>query len=612
MPSKNLFARRQNRRITKPMRSDHIKLPNDFFETLRSTIPVSSVVRQRVTLTKRGVEYSGLCPFHTEKSPSFTVNDIKKFYHCFGCSAHGDVIRFVSETSGLGYKEAAIKLAEDHGIEIPKLSKAEERLYEEVDQIHHILNLTSEFFQKNLDATGVSYLTSRGIDADTIKAFSLGYAPGDKSLTKYLEKHGVPLMMAAKAGLVSKGEDGKVYEVFRDRIMFPIKNIYGKVIAFGGRTMSDANPKYLNSPETIVFKKNETLYGEDKALAAAYRNGNMIVVEGYMDVIAMHKYGFENTVASLGTAVTNKHIAKLWRSSDEIIMCLDGDAAGIRATQRVVDLALTQVSYNKSISFIQIPQKQDPDEVLQKNGNSYFARILENRLSLSEMIWYLETKGGIGPNAEERAKLEHRLENYATHIEDKVLSRNYTRFFKERLWKYFSGGRKSTRAADIAPPTNLSESDLIEHSIFSLLVKKPMLLTSIEVRETLSRLDIANHALSELREYLLAHADVADRQKLYEMLEKTRFSKLFMLLCAANAIFLDISSLGEDYHYNTLWTVLVKKHHLLKSKSEYALLLQSMTDENFSRAKLYHQEIIKAQQEIDQISESLINSDANR
>ncbi len=582
-----------------------MKLPNDFFETLRSAIPVSSVVRQRVALTKRGVEYSGLCPFHTEKSPSFTVNDIKKFYHCFGCSAHGDVIRFTAETSGLGYKEAAIKLAEDNGIEIPKLSKAEERLYEEIDQVQHVLSLAAEFFQQSLNTKTADYLQSRGIDDKTIQEFSIGYAPGDKSLTKYLEKHKVPLMMASKAGLVNKGEDGKIYEVFRDRLMFPIKNIYGKVIAFGGRTMSDANPKYLNSPETILFKKNETLYGEDKALAAAYKQGNMVVVEGYMDVIALQKNGFENVVATLGTAVTNNHITKLWRSVDEIVMCLDGDEAGIRATQKVVDLALKQVNYDKKISFIQIPAKQDPDDVLQKHGKDYFAQLMNRRLALSEMIWHLEVREGIGSSAEARAKLEHRLADYASQVTDSALARNYSRFFKDQSWKYFRSGRKIQESRLLEIPTNLNESDLIEHSILSLLVKKPLLLSSQEVQESFARLDLNNKTLCSLRDYLLEHSDVQDSYKLQIMLEKTSLFKLFMILSEPDAIFLDISSLSEDYHYNLLWKMLVKKHHLLKSKIEYIALLQAMTDDDFVKAKSYHQEILKAQQEIDQITETL-------
>ena len=582
-----------------------MKLPNDFFETIRTNVLVSNVVRQRVALTKRGVEYSGLCPFHSEKSPSFTVNDIKKFYHCFGCGAHGDVIRFVSETSGLKPKDAAIKLAEENGIEIPKLSKAEEKLYEEIDQIHHILNLAAEFFHKNLNEKTISYLKSRDINDATVNAFSLGYAPKDKSLTKYLENHKIPLMMMNKAGLVSKGEDDKVYEVFRDRLMFPIKNIYGKVIGFGGRTMSDANPKYLNSPETIVFKKNETLYGEDKAMAESYLQGNMIVVEGYMDVIALQKNGFENVVASLGTAVTNNHITKLWRSCDEIIMCLDGDEAGIKASQKVVDLSITQVNHNKSISFILLPNKQDPDDILQKNGDDYFRRLLRRRLSLSEMIWHLETKDGIGTSAEARANLEHRLESYSRLVTDSSLARNYSRFFKDKSWKYFSGGRKSAKISNLELPTNLSESDLLEHSILSLIVKTPLMLQDPSIQETLSRLPIANNALSAFRDHLLSIEVAIDTQALQKIMEKTGFSKLFVILCDPNAIFLDISSLTEGYDQNLLWSMLVKKHNLLRSKIEYAALLQSMTDDSFTKAQLYQREILNMQEEVDKINESL-------
>ncbi|MBP7190396.1 MAG: DNA primase, partial [Rickettsiaceae bacterium] len=332
-----------------------MRVSGDFFESVRNRVYVSDVVRRNVMLTKRGVEYTGLCPFHDEKSPSFTVNDIKRFYHCFGCGAHGDVIRFVSETSGLSYKDAAIKIAQDNGIEIPKLSPKEEEIYKEIDQIHNVLDLACDFFKKNLTSKALEYLTSRSINSSIISDFSLGFAPSGGALQKYLESKKIPLMMMSKAGLVNKGEDGKLYEIFRDRIIFPIKNIYGKIVGFGGRTISDAMPKYLNSPETIVFKKNETLYGEDKAIGEAYKKGNVIVVEGYMDLIALHSAGFKNSVASLGTAVTSGHISKLWRSADEIIICLDGDAAGIRACSKVIDNVIPEVSYNKKVSFVVLP-----------------------------------------------------------------------------------------------------------------------------------------------------------------------------------------------------------------------------------------------------------------
>lgn len=585
-----------------------MKLSINFFETIRDKVAVSSVVGKKVTLTKKGVEYGGLCPFHNEKTPSFTVNDIKRFYHCFGCAAHGDVIRFVAETSGLSYKEAAIKLAEDNGIEIPKLSKEEERAYEEIDQVQNVLSLAEQFFQTSMNDNVTQYLQSRDISEVTTQAFGLGYAPGSKSLTAYLEKNKIPLMMMNKAGLVSKGEDGRPYEVFRDRLMFPIKNIYGKVIGFGGRTMSDAMPKYLNSPETIVFKKSETLYGENTAIGAAYRKGQMIVVEGYMDTIALQKNGFENCVASLGTAVTVNHVAKLWRSVDEIIMCLDGDEAGVRASSKVVDLVLPQVSYIKRVSFVILPKATDPDEILQKRGKQYFEQLLEKRLSLSEMVWYLETRSGVGSSAEARAKLEHKLEKITEIVADSVLRRNYARFFKDQSWKYFSCGRKMLARPDLEMPTNLSESELIEHSIFSLLVKIPSLLSDMHRQETLSRLTLQSEILCAFRSYLLEITESLTPESLKVLVEKTRFAQLFVLLSAPSAIFLNISNIDTEYNHKLLWEMLIKKHSLLRSKIEYITLLNSMNDGAFAKAQVYQQEIIKTQQEIDKISESLIES----
>lgn len=588
-----------------------MKLSINFFETVRDKVTVSSAVGKKVTLTKKGVEYGGLCPFHNEKTPSFTVNDIKRFYHCFGCAAHGDVIRFVAETSGMSYKEAAIKLAEENSIEIPKLSKEEERAYEEIDQIQNILGLAAQFFQTNMNDNVTQYLKSRDINDEVTQAFGMGYAPGSKSLTAYLEKNKIPLMMMSKAGLVSKGEDGRPYEVFRDRLMFPIKNIYGKVIGFGGRTMSDAMPKYLNSPETIVFKKNETLYGENTAMGAAYRKGQMIVVEGYMDTIALQKNGFENCVASLGTAVTVNHIAKLWRSVDEIIMCLDGDEAGIRASSKVVDLVLPQVSYIKKVSFVILPKSMDPDEILQKRGRQYFEQVLEKRLSLSEMIWYLETRAGVGASAEARANLEHRLENTTQIVADPVLRRNYSRFFKDQSWKYFSGGKRVLGHSDMELPTNLNESELIEHSIFSLLVKIPDLLSDMYVQETLSRLALESEILCAFRSYLLEISESLTPESLKVLVEKTRFAQLFVLLSAPSAIFLNISNIDKEYNHKLLWEMLIKKHSLLRSKLEYVVLLNSMDDGAFAKARVYQQEIIKTQQDIDKISESLIESGDN-
>lgn len=589
-----------------------MKITTDFFELLRTRVNVSDVVRRKVTLTKRGVEYSGLCPFHDEKSPSFTVNDAKRFYHCFGCGAHGDTIKFVAETSGLGYKESAIKIAEDFGIEIPKLSKQEEKLYEEIDQIYNVLNLASDFFANQLNDKAQNYLKSRSIGPKIITDFSLGYAPGGSLLRQYLESKKVPMLMMSKAGLIGKGEDGRVYDIFRERIIFPIKNIYGKVIGFGGRTISDAMPKYLNSPETIVFKKNETLYGEDKAIAEAYRLGNIIVVEGYMDLIALQSAGFKNCVASLGTAVTTSHIQKLWRSADEIIICLDGDAAGIRACYKVIDQVLPQITYNKKVSFVILPSGNDPDDIIKNSGADKFKALLEKRLSLSEMIWHLETRSPIAANAEEKAAFEHKLENYAEAVTDASLKRSFARFFKDSIWQYFYAKKsKSKVSRNLELPTKFGEVELLEHSLMSVVIKLPFLLCDDNVQESLSSISFANKELSAFRDYLLEslNQDLSlDSEKLSKIVEKTSFYKLFMLLLTPNAIFLDISRIKAGYDPLLLWEMLIKKYHLLKMKQEYAALMTNMSEDSFIKAQSYQREIIKTQQAIDQINEVLIQS----
>lgn len=589
-----------------------MKITVEFFELLRSRVNVSDIVRKRVILTKRGAEYSGLCPFHDEKSPSFTVNDIKRFYHCFGCGAHGDAIKFVSETSGLGYRESAIKIAEDYGIEIPKLSKQEEKLYEEIDQIYHVLNLAADFFKSKLTDKAKEYLKSRSIEQKTIDDFSLGYAPAGGALKEYLESKKIPMLMMSKAGLIGKGEDGRVYDIFRERIIFPIKNIYGKVIGFGGRTMGDAMPKYLNSPETIVFKKNETLYGEDSAIGEAYRQGNMIVVEGYMDLIALQAAGFKNTVASLGTAVTNGHIQKLWRSADEIILCLDGDAAGIRASHKVIEQLLPQITYIKKVSFVILPTGSDPDDVIKNSGSNRFKALLEQRLSLSEMIWRLETSGQKPSNAEGKAALEHKLENYAEAITDITLKRNFARFFKDSIWQYFNNKKlNQISASHIELPTQMNESELLEHSILSLIIKLPFLLGKDNIQETLSSIHFSNKSLSAFRDYLLTDISPItniDSEKLSKIVEKTSFFKLFMILVSPSAIFLDISRLKAGYDPILLWEILIKKYHLLKIKHEYAALIPHINEQNFLKIQSYQQEIIKTQQEIEEINEVLIQS----
>jgi len=279
-----------------------MRIPLEFYSQLRDIIRISDIVRLRIILTKKGNEYIGICPFHTEKTPSFTVNDSKKFYHCFGCNAHGDVIKFISENSGISYKDAAINLANDNGITLPSISSVQEKHYEELDYIHNILDLAAQFFISQLNDNVIKYLTIRGISSKTIQEFSLGFAPRGSELKNFFEQKSMTLKDLLKAGLVGKKEDGKIYEIFNKRIIFPIKNVYNKIVGFGGRSINDSNtPKYINSPETLIFKKGEIMYGENIATSYSYKDNFLIIVEGYMDVIALHQAGFKHAVASLGT-----------------------------------------------------------------------------------------------------------------------------------------------------------------------------------------------------------------------------------------------------------------------------------------------------------------------
>ena len=591
-----------------------MNITRDFFEIIRSRVNVSDVVRARVTLTKRGMEYSGLCPFHNEKTPSFTVNDLKKFYHCFGCGAHGDIIRFVSETSGLGYKEAAIKIANQYGIEIPKVSKEEEKAHEEMDEIYHILSTAMDFFQSKVSAHICKYLDGRSINQSAIEKFHIGYAPNDDSLKKHLESKKIPLMMMHKAGLMGKREDGGFYDVFKDRVMFPIFNIYGKVIGFGGRAIGNAMPKYINSPETIVFKKNDTLYGENLAIGPAYKESKMIVVEGYIDAIVMQTNGFENCVAVLGTAVTNNHLNKIWKSCDEIILCLDGDAAGLKASTKAIAQALPQVSHDKQLSFVLIPPSYgDPDEVITKHGAKYMRDLLNRRISLSEMIWQIEASRNTHTTPEQQTILENALQNYVNLITDKGLQKNYLRYFRDMCWKYFHG-KINNKLSTAHLSLNITESQLLEQNIVSFFIHVPHLLLDTHIQEAVSSIVILDKKLHTLLNFIIdqvAKDPLIDSQKLQLIIKKTSFNELCMLLLSIESHFLDKSSAYTKYDNTLVWEILIKKYHLLRHKEEYTDLIQNADNDVIDKIKLYHDEIIRLQRDIDQISESLTQSNRN-
>ena len=318
--------------------------PKDFPDKLRSTILVSEVVGKKVKLKLRGKEFQGLCPFHNEKSPSFTVNDQKGFFHCFGCQAHGDVISFVMQNEGMEYPEAIEKLANDFSIPIPQVqvNYVQEN---QIDQDYLILEKINVFFETKLVSEigrqALSYLQKRGISKVIIKKFRLGFAPNSyDELINFLKSEGFGESQIIASGIIGKNEKNQLYSKFRNRVIFPILDKKNRVIAFGGRCLGDELPKYLNSAETNFFKKSQTLYNYSYARKAIFDKSYAVVLEGYMDVISLFANGLENIVAGLGTALGEDHLKELFYITDKIIICLDGDSAGIRAAKRVSEIAL--------------------------------------------------------------------------------------------------------------------------------------------------------------------------------------------------------------------------------------------------------------------------------
>ena len=329
-----------------------------FIDELRARISIVDVVGAKVKLVKKGREYQGLCPFHNEKTPSFTVNEAKGFYHCFGCGAHGDILKFEMDANGLPFMDAIQKLAHQAGVSVPKFSQTDKNEAEEKKSLYEIMEQACLFFEKNLympvGAEGLKYFREkRGLTDEIIKKFRLGYAPNNNGLMAHLKSLGIDEKDLNELGLMTIPEDKtrRNHDFFRNRVMIPITNKQGKIIAFGGRVMEKIEPKYLNSPETPIFNKRRNLFNLDKARESGYKEKKLIISEGYMDVIALDRYGFSYAVAPLGTALTEEQIIEAWKVTNEPVLCLDGDAPGTKAAMRTVDRVLPILKAGYSLKF---------------------------------------------------------------------------------------------------------------------------------------------------------------------------------------------------------------------------------------------------------------------
>jgi len=428
-----------------PQNRTDMRFSPEFLDELRARLPVSEVVGRRVKLKKAGREWKGLSPFQQEKSPSFTVNDQKGFYHDFSSGKHGNIFDFLMETEGVSFPEAVERLAAMAGLPLPAVTPDAARHEQRRKTLYDVMELAAKFFADTLasrnGAKARGYLGDRAISPATQLQFRLGYAPGEKyALKEHLGSHGISVEDMVEAGLLIAGDDIPLpYDRFRDRVMFPITDARGRVIAFGGRALEkDVPAKYLNSPETPLFHKGDNLYNLAAARLAAHNGSPLVVVEGYIDVIAMVGAGFAASVAPLGTALTENQLALLWKMADEPILCFDGDKAGQKAAWRAADLALPHLLPGKSLRFALLPEGQDPDDLARSGGRAAIEEVIGAARGLAEMIWSREIEGGTFATPERRAALEKRIGEISYSIRDEVVRRYYRQDLGERLARAFA------------------------------------------------------------------------------------------------------------------------------------------------------------------------------
>ena len=385
-------------------------IPNDFIQTLLARIDIVDVIDRSVPLKKAGANYVACCPFHSEKTPSFTVSPSKQFYHCFGCGAHGTAVGFLMEHGGKSFPEAIEELARDAGLAVPRVESrpGETERREQADDLASLLLQAAKFYRAQLKESpgAIDYLKGRGLTGEIAARFGIGYAPDAwQPLAATFEQYDARQLETA--GLVIAGEAGKRYDRFRDRIMFPIHDSRGQVIGFGGRVLGDGEPKYLNSPETPLFSKGRELYGLYLARNAIRAAGRVVVVEGYMDVVALAQHGIDYAVATLGTATTPVHAQKLFRLADTVVYCFDGDAAGRKAAWRALENTLPVLADDRNALFLFLPDGEDPDDFVRKRGKAAFEALFERATPLSEFLIAELSAQHPPTSAEGRAALVH-------------------------------------------------------------------------------------------------------------------------------------------------------------------------------------------------------------
>ncbi len=506
-----------------------------FIEELKAKVSIVDVVGAKVNLVRKGREYQACCPFHNEKTPSFTVNEAKGFYHCFGCGAHGDIVKFEMEANGLPFLDALRKLADKAGLEMPKLSHEDHAHSEERKTQYEIMEMAVSYFERCLRLPegrhGLEYFYARGFGDEIISKFRLGYAPANNGLKSWLASKGVSehdMIELGLAAMSSREGTSRVFDFFRDRVIIPIFDKSNRPIAFGGRVMNDGQPKYLNSPETPIFNKRHTLYNLNNAREKGYEAKNIIVCEGYMDVIALSKFGFEYAVAPLGTALTEEQITEAWKVCEEPTLCFDGDGAGIKAAIRSVDRALPILKPGYSLKYIFLPDKQDPDEFLRAKGHDAFTEYLTKTTPLVDLLWKKNFDNAPVATPEQKALVEKNIMDEVAKITHEQVRSYYQQAMKQRIYYELGkgawlasisqgnkwngqGGQKTGRQMPVKvqvtrPKTTLDE--LVLKFVLSALIFYPELILQFE--EKMSLFSFPNAELQKLFDTMLEIVNAHD------------------------------------------------------------------------------------------------------
>jgi DNA primase len=502
-------------------------LPTSFTDELRARTPISAVIGRRVRLARSGKQWKGCCPFHGEKSASFYVYD--DHYHCFGCGAHGDAITFVMQSQALGFMDAVGLLAAEAGLEVPRASPEAAEAERRRLNVIEVLQAAQLHYRRRMSlpegCAARDYLVGRGLTEETIERFGLGWAGERGGLTAEMARQDISAVQLEEAGLLRRDDETpRLFELFSNRVMFPIRDRRGRIISFGGRTLGSGQPKYVNGPETAVFSKRRTLYGLDLARSAARNGGPLLVVEGYMDVIAAAQAGFAGAVAPLGTALTTEQMEELWRVSPSPVLCFDGDGAGLRAATRAMDLALPMLTPERSLKFATLPNGEDPDSLLRKGGAALFQGVLDAAQSPSDALYGMVSTASGEATPEQRAALRSKLIEAADRIADKSLAGEYRRVLLNR----FYGSRQTRpRASDRVPRSrsgawsplgapsrfvrvktdHISTAREWSRILTAILLRHPFLLHEVHNAYATLMLD---GALSRVRDILLRWAETAE------------------------------------------------------------------------------------------------------